>query len=161
MILSTINSLLGKKGSMIRKNGVIEFCSADKQTYIDNEQEIVNTIKDFVENFSIDFLNEIKVYRGRHLNIHIHQVNVGAFTYINQKIDRDSIGVSGTIHVNGMKQNFTIYYKVSRFADKQMRIRTVGLPNRNIENENVKQLLKEQKVLLKALKRETKKVVNA
>lgn len=40
---------------MICNNGVMEFCSAEKQAYLENEEAIASAIKNFIENFNIDF----------------------------------------------------------------------------------------------------------
>ncbi|WP_242289020.1 MULTISPECIES: hypothetical protein [unclassified Bacillus cereus group] len=160
MMINAINSLLRKKGSMICNNGVMEFCSAEKQAYLENEEVIASAIKNFIENFNIDFLNEVNVYDGRHFTIQVHQQMVGAVTYKKQKIERNSIRVDGMIRTKDIQQSFTLFYNVSRLSDDYTRINTVGLQKRNIEGRNLKQLLKEQKLVIKALNKETKKVSN-
>ncbi|WP_242248542.1 hypothetical protein [Bacillus cereus group sp. BfR-BA-01328] len=160
MMINAINSLLRKKGAMICNNGVMEFCSAEKQAYLENEEVIASAVKNFIEGFNIDFLNEVNVYEGKHFTIEVHQQMVGAVTYKKQKIERNSIRVDGMINVKDVKQSFTLFYNVSRLSNDYTRIQTVGLQKRNIKGINLKQLLKEQKLVIKALHKETKKVSN-
>ncbi|MCU5279673.1 hypothetical protein P7D15_02695 [Bacillus cereus] len=160
MMINAINSLLRKKGTMICNNGVMEFCSAEKQAYLENEEVIASAIKNFIENFNIDFLNEVNVYEGRFFAIQVHQQVLGAVTYKKQKLERNSIRVDGMINVKGIQQSFTLFYNVSRLSDDYTRIKTVGLQNRKVEGRNLKQLLKEQKLVIKALNKETRKASN-
>ena len=160
MMINVINSLLRKKGSIICNNGVMEFCSAEKQAYLENEEVIASAIKNFIENFNIDFLNEVNIYEGRHFTIQVHQQMVGAVTYANKKLDRNSIRVDGMIRAKGIHQSFTLFYNLSRLSDDYTRIKTVGLQKRSMEERHLKQLLKEQKLVIKALNKETKKASN-